>query len=127
MAHRVSLWTRFPNEINSGLCSLHRCDNPQCCNPDHLFVGTHKDNVHDMINKGRRVKLFGDDHPGRKHPENLKRGEESGSAKLTQSQVIEIRTLFAGGVSIEELASRFPCCADNIRAIVTRRSWRHVP
>jgi len=51
-AHRFS-WMIFKGDIPTGQCVLHRCDNPSCVNPDHLFVGTHKDNVHDKLAKGR--------------------------------------------------------------------------
>ena len=51
-AHRVA-WEVFVGEIPPGMNVLHRCDNPPCCNPDHLFLGTQKDNVHDMMAKDR--------------------------------------------------------------------------
>jgi hypothetical protein len=52
-ANRVS-WLAFKGEIPKGLCVLHHCDNPACVNPDHLFLGTLKDNMQDCIKKGRR-------------------------------------------------------------------------
>jgi hypothetical protein len=51
--HRV-IYERTHGPIPAGMCICHTCDNPACCNPDHLFVGTHKDNVHDAMRKGRR-------------------------------------------------------------------------
>lgn len=50
-------------EYDGSTCVLHRCDNPACCNPQHLFVGTQKDNIADMNSKGRQVSINGEAHP----------------------------------------------------------------
>lgn len=55
LAHRVAKMIEIGGPIPDGLCVLHHCDNPACCNPAHLWLGTQKENVHDMIAKGRRV------------------------------------------------------------------------
>jgi hypothetical protein len=52
LAHRA-FWEHYRGTIPAERCVLHKCDNPPCCNPDHLFLGTQRDNVHDMISKGR--------------------------------------------------------------------------
>src|ERR1700679_3623588 len=72
-AHRV-FWTLTFGEIPRGLFVLHKCDTPACCNPDHLFLGTHKENMIDMVSKGRQQR-------GTKHPKSI----------LTDGKVLEIR------------------------------------
>lgn len=57
-AHRVS-WEIHNGQIPDGLCVLHKCDNRKCVNPDHLFIGTYYDNIHDKINKGRDTSISG--------------------------------------------------------------------
>jgi hypothetical protein len=73
---------------------LHRCDVRRCVNPDHLFLGTHIDNMRDMNSKGRRVACG---FPGEHNPR----------AKLTDDQVDELRALFDSGASIRSLMARF--------------------
>lgn len=73
----------FTGAISDGLFVCHRCDNRRCANPDHLFVGTQKDNMSDASNKGRMVNVG--PRPGQFA------GEKSNSAKLTIAQVVEIR------------------------------------
>lgn len=85
---------------------LHRCDNPPCCNPDHLFLGTAADNIHDCMAKGR-----------------LPKGETHVSAKLKQSEVDEIRELCKTTISLEEIGSRFGLSVNGVSRIKQRRSW----
>jgi len=217
LAHRVS-WTIANGKIaDPSLFVLHECDNPKCVNPDHLFLGTHQDNMDDMIAKGRKRVATGDASGARTHPEKLKRGDENGSrkyperlvrgddhwtrkqpeklatgdrngsrkhpekrprgddhfarknpellahgdrngarthpeklargddhwthknpdlvtkgeacvrAKLTEAKVIEIRQLSASGIGYAELGKMFNVTGVNIKFVVLRKSWKHVP
>lgn len=93
LAHRVA-WQLTHGPIESGLFVLHRCDNPPCVRPDHLFLGTAKDNTSDMVSKGR---ARGGSSPGESNP----------SAKLTNDNIASIRRMFAGGASQCSLARTF--------------------
>ena len=98
----------------NGLCVLHKCDNPRCVNPAHLFLGTVLDNVRDMIAKGRA---------------NKARGCDCASAKLTEEQVLEIRHRYkkgsksSGGVA---LGREFGVSNTVIYWVVKGRIWKHV-
>lgn len=131
LAHRRS-WALCNGSIPDGLFVLHRCDNPSCVRPDHLFLGTHQDNMTDMATKGRGA--HGEGHGMRKHPERhpsvtvperLARGERVNTARLTRGQVDEIRALHAaGGVTAKALGERFGVTPSNISQIVRGRTWR---
>ena len=112
LAHRMS-WTVLRGAIPEGLDVLHRCDNPPCVNPDHLFLGTAADNHADMIAKGR----------GRSNP---RRGIENNKAKLTEAEVIAIRDLASSGKSTYAIAEMFGVTRPNIGYIVNGKTWRHL-
>jgi hypothetical protein len=132
-AHRLS-YEMHIGPVPEGYFVCHRCDNPPCTNPEHLFVGTPKDNSQDMAKKGRSGLTR---HPERAargtrnarftHPETTARGEESGQAKLTESQVREIRQLHnTGAHSQKSLGKKFGVCKATIYYIVNNLSWQHI-
>lgn len=104
-AHRLSYKNFFP-EWDGVLSVLHKCDNRRCWNPDHLFLGTQKDNMHDMVAKGRSQK-------GSKHSQ----------AKLTEEDVRSIRASILGSNALAKLYSISPSSVDQIR---WGKTWRHV-
>lgn len=111
-AHRAS-WQFFCGEIPPELHVLHRCDNPPCCNPNHLFLGTAKDNIRDCVQKGR-------------YKSNSKRGEEHNAAKLTTKDVLTIRKAIKDGVSQSSLARKYKISLGCIWAIKIRKTWAHL-
>lgn len=126
-AHRVA-WVLTYGPISNDLVVCHNCpegDEPRCVRPDHMFLGTPKDNMQDCSRKGRI--RHGDRHYFREHPELLPRGERVGTAKLTEAQVIEIRKRKAAGERYVTLGRDYGVDAANIRAIVTRKTWKHIP
>jgi hypothetical protein len=118
-AHRLA-WEIVFGPIPAGLWVLHSCDNPPCCNPAHLWLGTPADNSADMVAKGRgRGGYNGFPLPY----ENQARGERSGSARLTEADVREIR---ASSLTQRELGRRYGVSQVAICKIRTRRTWAHV-
>ena len=107
--HRLA-WLIAYGEIPDGLHVLHKCDNPPCVNPDHLFLGSHADNAADREMKGRGAAL---------------KGEQNGSAKLTEHQVRELRFNYPA-MTQTKLAAMFGISQATVWNIVTRKSWRHV-
>jgi len=107
------MWESIPNnpKILPGLVLCHKCDNPPCINPYHLFLGTRKDNAMDMAEKGRSL-----------------RGERSPLAKLKQSEVEEIIALAKSGEMTQiQMAKKFGVAPQTVGAIVDGTNWKHIP
>jgi hypothetical protein len=111
-AHRVA-WELCRGEIPEGLLVCHDCpggDNPACCNPDHLFLGTEEDNRLDMYRKGRW---------------HAPRGEENGRSRLTRVQVVEIRALYVLPEWSEyKIADRFGISRASVGRIAKAKDWK---
>jgi len=97
-AHAVA-WIIAYGSIPDGMFVCHKCDHPPCCRPDHLFLGTHQDNMDDMVKKGR------------------------GGFRFTQDQVKQILSEYG---TDEEIAEKFGCSASKIWRIRTGQTWRNV-
>jgi len=115
LAHRVAFQLAV-GEIPSGFIVCHICDEPGCCNPNHLMLGTVKSNAADMVLKNRQKK-----------PEYAAKGETNGNSKLTEKEVKEIRKLYEFGVLNQyELAKNYGVTQPAIGCIVRKKTWRHI-
>lgn len=113
-AHRIALYlaTGIMGEV-----AMHKCDNPPCINPEHLQWGTIADNNADMYAKGRNGK----------GEQMARRGSKSGAAKLSESEVIEIRNVYeSGDISQREIARRYGVSHTMIQDIIKRKCWTHI-
>lgn len=111
--HRLSYLLAY-GEIPNGLHVCHACDNPRCVNPDHLWLGTHLDNIADRTRKGRTVT-------------NGPRGEAHPFAKLTSPLVKELRTRYgAGGISQSQLAREYRISQSTMTRALRGNTWAHI-
>jgi hypothetical protein len=123
-AHRVS-YALFKEDIPADLLVRHTCHQKFCVNPDHLILGTHLDNAQDSLLAG--LYLRGDDHPCRKNPSVMPRGERHPHSVLTENSVLSIRERYAaGGCTMQTLASEYRCSITAISCITSGRTWLHV-
>lgn len=95
--------------IPVGMWVLHECDNKECCNPNHLFLGTHQDNITDMVKKGRGA-----------------RGSKQAIAVLTEADVVEIKQMLLRKVRLSEIATIFKISRSVISNIRRGIAWKHV-
>ena len=108
LTHRLS-WELTFGEIKGGLLVLHKCDNPACVNPSHLFLGTDADNAKDRDSKGRM---------------GNKAGTSNGNAKINEDIVIQIRS---STTPTKDLAKAYNVSIPLIQKIRSKSLWRHVP
>jgi hypothetical protein len=116
LSHRFA-WELVNGPIPEGMCVCHKCDVRSCVNIDHLFIGTHDDNMKDMVQKKRAFRSI---------------GEKDGMAKLTEEQVLDIRKKYVKGTgphnrgNTYQLAAEFGVSQYYINRIGRRERWKHV-
>ncbi len=119
LTHRF-LWQMVFGVIPGKLKVLHKCDNPRCVSPFHLFLGTQKDNMEDCVKKGRYVGGL-----GMRHSSGY--GENHKSHKLTDGKVIAIREKHRdGGVTMVDLAKMYGVANRTIQKIILGITWKHL-
>lgn len=109
-ANRFS-WELHNGPIPEGKLVCHECDNPPCCNPIHLWVGTYKENADDRDRKGRQIPF---------------RGEQHGGHRLTEDDVRLLRSMYESGIRGKELDSAFSIAQGYGWRIAMRKMWKHV-
>lgn len=124
-AHRVAhmIWI---GPIPEGLDVLHSCDTPRCVNPSHLWAGTHLENMKDMMNKGRHNPVRGDKHPARMRIEQMPRGEQHKSSKLTEEHIRYIKMWGAEGFKKRAIARSFGISHMHVSRILNGETWKHL-
>lgn len=93
------------------MCVCHSCDNKLCVNPDHLWLGTHKDNVHDMHKKGRNADV---------------RGSKNAIAKIDEAQAKNIKKLLSEGMGQSEVSRKLMVPRSIVDNIKHKKAWTHI-
>lgn len=106
-AAHIVVYVLLHGELAEGLMVCHSCDNPKCCEPEHLFPGTNQDNVDDCVSKGRQSK-----------------GSKNGHAKLVEKDATDIRRRLAAGEAGHLLASEYCVSPATISMIRSDKIWR---
>lgn len=105
--HRLAMELELGRDLYPDEVVLHRCDNPRCCNPAHLVVGSILENVQDMDSKGRRA-------------------TNRSTRRLTSQEVLQVRLYLKMGIGCQTIAGKLTCGETTIRYIKQGRTWRHV-
>ena len=117
-AHRISYEIFFgvkPQE--KFVC--HKCDNPGCVNPSHLFIGTVNDNNQDKVKKGRQTSF-----PGSKNPQS--KLDETIARKIKQETVVGDRVGYNNGSNVKEIAKKYNVHTETVRLIARGITWKHI-
>lgn len=110
LANRLALQMKLKKDLADNIFACHTCNNPPCCNPEHLKEGTNQENMDYKVSSGRQSRL---------------KGEENPDSVLTTEQVIEIRAL-QDLFSKRELSEMFSVSSVTIANIIKRKSWKHI-
>jgi hypothetical protein len=109
-AHRVAYMLSV-GDIPANHYICHTCDNPACCNPDHLFLGTPSDNYWDMVDKNRI---------------NQANGVRIGTAKLDEDKVRKVRKMRESGMYLREIGAEFGVTGETVRTVCNGKFWNHI-
>jgi hypothetical protein len=108
--HRFS-WFIHNGPIPKGMHVLHHCDNPPCCNPKHLWIGTNKDNSDDKFRKNRFRIVSGENHP---------------SSKISEEQAQKVAAMITDGKTSHEISLELGIARHNIYGIKSKKIWKHL-
>lgn len=112
-AHRYSWELHNGQKIPDGMIVMHKCDNPECVNPDHLMIGTHQQNMNDMVKKGRQSKSI----------HERAKGERNGNSKLNASLA---KAIYEDERSQRKIAKEFNITQAAVSLIKQKKTWREI-
>jgi len=117
-AHRFMMMVNG-HTIPKDYVVCHHCDNPSCVNPNHLFIGTVKDNNDDKVRKGRQTKLLGSKNP-------LSKLDEATAKKIKAEAVVGSRVGYNNGSNIKTVAKKYGVHIETVRLIANGKTWKHI-